>query len=266
MIAHPYKNIRSEVKNTLESLLGVDPSYYDKTHIRRYARTLEVLLDNIQEKDNLLELGTSSVIPLSLHQLQPKVGVTVTDFQHKLGTTGKLTCQLGDHVRKNIPYYCLDLETMQLPADDESFDTVICCEVLEHMDVDPMFMLSEINRVLKPGGVMLLTTPNINSTHALYKMMRGIEPYFYMQYHKDGNPYRHNYEYSLSGLTSLLTAAGFTGEIWSENNFEDGIYDDITFLRNAGFHIDESKFGDNLFAVVRKTSEVIERYPSPIYV
>lgn len=266
MIANPYKNIRPEVKSTLESLLGADAAYYDKTHIRRYARTLETLVDHIQDNDNLLELGTSSVIPLALQQLKPGVDVTVTDFGYELGTAGKMTCELNGHQRTKIPYYCVDLETMPLPAKDSIFDVVICCEVLEHMDVDPMFMLSEVNRVLKPGGIMLLTTPNITSTHALYKMLRGIEPYFFMQYHKDGNPYRHNYEYSMGGLTSLLTAAGFTGEIWSENNFEEGIYDDATFLKNAGFEIDESKLGDNLFAIVKKTSEVIERYPSPIYV
>lgn len=265
MIANPYVGIRPEIKQTLESLLGKDPSYYDKTHIRRYARTLETLTDNIQKKDKLLELGTSSVIPLALQQLRPQVDVTVTDFGYELGSTGDLTCELNSHQRQ-VPYYCIDLETMPLPVSDETFDIVICCEVLEHMDVDPMFMLAEVNRVLKPGGTMLLTTPNITSTHALFKMLRGIEPYFFMQYHKDGNAYRHNYEYSLGGLTSLLTAAGFDGKIWSENNFEEGIYEDTEFLKNAGFKIDESKLGDNLFAVVKKKSGVIDRYPSPIYV
>ncbi len=32
-------------------------------------------------------------------------------------------------------------------------------EVLEHFTADPMFALAELNRVLKPGGFLLLTTP-----------------------------------------------------------------------------------------------------------
>jgi SAM-dependent methyltransferase len=127
-------------------------------------------------------------------------------------------------------------------------------------------MLEQINRVLKPGGRLILTTPNITSSHALWKMLRGIEPYFYMQYHRDGSPYRHNYEYSRGGLETLLKAAGFDGDIWTEDSFEDGISDDATFLENAGFKINKDLLGDNLFASVYKKSEVVDRYPSPIYV
>jgi ubiquinone/menaquinone biosynthesis C-methylase UbiE len=43
---------------------------------------------------------------------------------------------------------------------DESFDSVISFQVIEHIRDDRMF-LQEISRVLRPGGVALLTTPNI---------------------------------------------------------------------------------------------------------
>src|SRR6267143_1760416 len=46
-----------------------------------------------------------------------------------------------------------------LPFPDEVFDLVWCTEVIEHV-VDPAFTLGEINRVLKPGGRLLLSTPN----------------------------------------------------------------------------------------------------------
>lgn len=42
---------------------------------------------------------------------------------------------------------------------DNSFDTVICFQVIEHIHNDNK-LLSEIKRVLKPGGALLLTTPN----------------------------------------------------------------------------------------------------------
>jgi 2-polyprenyl-3-methyl-5-hydroxy-6-metoxy-1,4-benzoquinol methylase len=51
----------------------------------------------------------------------------------------------------------------QLPdlfdIDDNSFDTIVCFQVIEHIKND-IQLLSEINRVLKPGGSLFLTTPN----------------------------------------------------------------------------------------------------------
>jgi SAM-dependent methyltransferase len=46
-----------------------------------------------------------------------------------------------------------------LPYPDNSFDTVVSFQVIEHIQNDVQF-LEEINRVLRPGGVALLTTPN----------------------------------------------------------------------------------------------------------
>jgi SAM-dependent methyltransferase len=55
----------------------------------------------------------------------------------------------------------IDIELERLPFDDASFDLVILTEVLEHLRIDPMFALSEISRVLRPGGALYLTTPNL---------------------------------------------------------------------------------------------------------
>jgi SAM-dependent methyltransferase len=46
-----------------------------------------------------------------------------------------------------------------LPFDDASFDFAFCIEVLEHLP-NPFGALSEIHRVLKPGGVVVLSVPN----------------------------------------------------------------------------------------------------------
>ncbi len=43
------------------------------------------------------------------------------------------------------------------------FDVALCCELIEHLAEDPMHMLLELNRVLRWGGLLILTTPNIAS-------------------------------------------------------------------------------------------------------
>lgn len=55
---------------------------------------------------------------------------------------------------------CLRVDANQrLPFDDAQFDLIWCSEVIEHLR-DPAFALSELRRVTKPGGLLVLTTPN----------------------------------------------------------------------------------------------------------
>jgi SAM-dependent methyltransferase len=53
-----------------------------------------------------------------------------------------------------------------LPFDSDTFDWVICTEVLEHC-ANPGEVLSEIRRVLKPGGTCFLTTPFLRPLHEM---------------------------------------------------------------------------------------------------
>jgi 2-polyprenyl-3-methyl-5-hydroxy-6-metoxy-1,4-benzoquinol methylase len=50
-------------------------------------------------------------------------------------------------------------DVLSLPFDPESFDFVICSEVIEHT-VEPSRAVSELARVLRPGGVLIITVPN----------------------------------------------------------------------------------------------------------
>ncbi len=60
-----------------------------------------------------------------------------------------------------------------LPFGDASFDAVICSEMLEHVP-DPPAVLSEIQRVLKPGGALLVCVPFLNRIHG--------DPYDFARY------------------------------------------------------------------------------------
>jgi ubiquinone/menaquinone biosynthesis C-methylase UbiE len=53
-----------------------------------------------------------------------------------------------------------DLNSEKLPYCDNSFDLVTFTEVIEHIE-NHRFTLSEISRVLKPEGILILSTPNI---------------------------------------------------------------------------------------------------------
>jgi 2-polyprenyl-3-methyl-5-hydroxy-6-metoxy-1,4-benzoquinol methylase len=67
----------------------------------------------------------------------------------------------------NIKWQICDIQDIAHP--DASFDTVISCETIEHVP-HPRKAIGEIARVLKPGGRLLLTTPNYLGTLGLYRI------------------------------------------------------------------------------------------------
>ena len=91
-----------------------------------------------------------------------------------------------------------------IPVADATFDTVISCETIEHV-VEPMKAMREVHRVLRPGGRLLLTTPNYLGPMGLYRgylRVRG------RRYTEGGQPICH-----LTSLPRTLTwmhRAGFT--------------------------------------------------------
>jgi SAM-dependent methyltransferase len=70
---------------------------------------------------------------------------------------------------------------------DASYDMVVCTQVLEHVP-DPLLVLRELNRALKPGGSLWLTVPFFFAEH--------MQPYDF-------------YRYTQFGLRHLLEQAGF---------------------------------------------------------
>lgn len=74
-----------------------------------------------------------------------------------------------------------DIESGPLPYSDETFDVIFCGETIEHQ-VDTDWLLLEINRVLKPGGQLILTYPNIRTLISLGMMLLDMPPMFSARY------------------------------------------------------------------------------------
>ncbi len=60
--------------------------------------------------------------------------------------------------------------TDRLPLDDESVDTLVCIDGIEHIDRQQDF-ISEVLRVLRPGGEFIVSTPNISSIRSRWKWL-----------------------------------------------------------------------------------------------
>ena len=66
----------------------------------------------------------------------------------------------------------------RLPLEDSAFDLVLCVETIEHVR-DVQLLLSEVRRVLRPGGMLALTTPAHSRLTGLDVLVRGFERRFH---------------------------------------------------------------------------------------
>ena len=117
---------------------------------------------------------------------------------------------------EDIPVAPCDIESEPLPFDSASLDAVIFTEVIEHLWHDPLFALGEINRVLKPRGTLILSTPNFTCLRHRLNFLRGridqvIEhPFVSFLKSKRLGHAGHVRLYALQELTGMLGVFGFS--------------------------------------------------------
>ena len=237
---------------------------YFQTHVQRYLQTLALLPEG-SPSSQILELGAAfhHVTP-ALLSLKHYGTVRCNDIwsgaaqqiRHAAADTG----ESFDFTVDNF-----DVQSAPWPYADASFDAVLCCEMLEHLHTDPMGLIAEINRVLKPGGHLVLTTPNVVCTHALEFAMRGESPYVYGKFERGGAPTdRHNREYTANEVEHLAQYGGFavvslkTNDSWWPRNRPV-----LRLLASQGHRV--SRRGDNTFLLAKKEGPVAMRYPEEFY-
>lgn len=60
----------------------------------------------------------------------------------------------------------IDLQ-QKFPIEDASVDLALCCETIEHLP-NQYFLFQEVARIIKPGGIFILTTPNSSSLRSRF--------------------------------------------------------------------------------------------------
>ncbi len=77
-------------------------------------------------------------------------------------------------------------DILKLPFEDNSFDTVFCSQVFEHIP-QPWLAIQEINRILKKDGVLILTAPHLSYLHEIPNDFYRYTKYGFEQLAKEGN-------------------------------------------------------------------------------
>jgi SAM-dependent methyltransferase len=98
-----------------------------------------------------------------------------------------------------------------LPLDDASVDVVTSFHSIEHWHSSPMSMFSEIRRVLRPGGHVVIGCPNaVNLRKRLWVLFGRTNHCSLREWYYDGSPFRgHVREPTVNDLRELLAWNGF---------------------------------------------------------
>ena len=180
---------------------------YLRKHMQRYRDSCDLIAANCPPEGNLLSIGCEpGHIEILLKEF--------FGFRQIIGLSYRASQEFKLRMAKfDIPILECDVENESIPNEHGQFHSVVFLEVLEHMFTGVPHALSEMHRVLLPGGIMILSTPNLAQFRNRIKLLKGgsinwpldgSKNFFGKQVHL-----RHNREYTAKEICFLLHDAGF---------------------------------------------------------
>jgi SAM-dependent methyltransferase len=211
---------------------------YVEAHTDRLATDLDLVRRHARPGSAIVEVGST---PLVLTTAMVDAGYLVTGVDIKPSRFAETIADVGLDIRE------CDVETQPLPFGDDTFDLAVFNEIFEHLRIDLPFTLREVLRVLTPGGVLLLSTPNLRSLLGLFNyLVRG------RAYSCSGDIFR---QYK------KLQTVGHMGHVREYTAVEVR-----EFLQRVGFNVEETIFrGDyeQTFHRAARSNPRLRRYAKP---
>jgi glycosyltransferase involved in cell wall biosynthesis/SAM-dependent methyltransferase len=243
---------------------------YIETHLTRLEKTLAITPPG-GPNDRILEMGAYLHITPALRD-RLGYGEVRGCYYGPAGQVDRRSARSSSGQEFACDLELFDAEKDAFPYEDEYFSSVLCCELIEHLTADPMHMLAEINRILKPGGHLVLTTPNIGSLRAIAAIMEGYHPGFFPAYVRpraegEEPEARHNREYTPREVARLFADSGFEPTLLETGPFREEPKPEQEWVQHllARYECSPDLRGDGIYAVGRKSGPVRDRYPAWLY-
>jgi len=234
----------------------------DPFHHERIARSA-AYVPRATNGSRLVDVGTDPVV---LHVIAETAGYEApegVDLSVDQGPSWSVSVGgLGSGASREYLIHNVDIERQRLPFDDASVDVVTSFETLEHL-LDPMHFLFEVNRILKQGGTLVLTTPNAISWRSMLRGAVHKHPLLFPFLARELNTNRHNIEYIPSMVRAMTKGAGFEGDVSTREWWYHIPWWQKLRLTLVGFRPGDR--GDIITVKVQKRAAPSVRYPPEVY-
>ena len=242
-----------DATNRAEAPLDTGLAEYLGTHWIRFLTTLDLVVD--LAPDAVLDVGVFPPLAFEAMMINALPDVNIQGvWEGPTSYYQNIPGRTHEFPDFDITLRPANIERDPLPYESDSFDLVLGMEIFEHLALDPYFFLREAARVLKPGGHIILSTPNVASHRGVGKTLNGHAPYSFGIFVPTGGVYgRHNREYAPFEVERLAQATGFeTRSLKTLDVYDDTIDPDIARLL-CERDDDLSLRGETIFYVGRKT-------------
>jgi len=244
-------------------LIVNDQQIATANYLRFHGRRIQLTIDALQTlgAHRIVELGghpwvmTSKLIDDSAFEIVATISAEeITNWPDDIGVTRcqyQMRTLAGREV--SFPNYSANIERTRFEIDEQP-DTVIACEIVEHLVRSPHVMLLNINRWLPIGGKLLITTPNGAQFSNPFRRKASRPAYRCNVYA------RHNGGVTRDQLTDLVELCGFgvrESDFWNVYQ-RSGPSETYSLLGALPLSYLKEKFRRTIFLTAEKKSDVTE--------
>lgn len=180
------------------------PRHYLKAQLLRLHETYRVASGLLADGASVLSVGAGPAFIECALARYKQAAVTVFDFPGQIEAHADQYAAHSFHARGGN--FLID------DVGPELYDAVLFCEIVEHIPMPPAQQFAKLARYLKPGGLLIVSTPNVGSAFHLVALLRGKNVFASAErlfspvgFENEGV---HRREYTMAEIIEAMTTAG----------------------------------------------------------